>query len=553
MSRLSFFCMLVCLCVCLSVISGFSLPMRHERRSHASVATPAAVTTINGSVYYDNGQYMFMEGSMTGKPVAWGSFEAGLNVTGWGIMHITTDGVSDDGIQMFAAGYLEGCLTAARIIEYQAVTVSFVGKVSTDVQTFLDTQMTWVRQQIANAPADDTQWAGVGLIMQQFDGLVAGYNANPYGYPPLTANDLNIFQISVGDWGDIRNAVDRQNRPDFSKMSPQQILAYTRATGHCSVLVKLTGDMSELFMAHSSWTSYSSMNRIFKHYNFQLTSPFVAAKKLSFSSYPGYLESLDDFYYMDSGLVMLETTNDVFNMSLYDLVVPESLYAWQRVRLASQNANSGAEWYKHVSFHNSGTYNNQYAIIDLKLYKPGQPLVPNTLWVMEQIPGTVYGADQTDILTFGYFPSYNVPFFENIYNASGYTEVSKMMGTIQGLEYQNAPRAQIFRRDQGTVVDLASFQHIMRYNDFENDKISAGDPMSAICSRGDLQKRSEAFGCIDTKVTSASLVKQGIAYIQNGPTTNGGSLPAFRWSQFPNTVRNGEPDEYNFPFIATQW
>jgi len=295
------------------------------------------------------------------------------------------------------------------------------------------------------------------------------------------------------------------------------------------------------------------MNRIFKHYNLQLNSPYVAAKKVSFSSYPGYLESLDDFYYMDSGLVMLENTNNVYNMSLFDLVVPQSLYAWQRVRLASQNAKTGAEWYKHVSFHNSGTYNNQYAIIDLKLYKPGQPLVPNTLWVMEKIPGTVFGADQTDLLTFGYFPSYNVPYFESIYNTSEYSTVSKMMGSMQGLEYQNAPRAQIFRRDQGTVVDLASFERIMRYNDYENDRISAGDSMSAICSRGDLSSRKQAFGCTDTKVTTASLFKQGIAYIQNGPTTNGGSLPPFSWSQFPETVHTGEPEVFNFPFIMTQW
>jgi len=253
-------------------------------------------------------------------------------------------------------------------------------------------------------------------------------------------------------------------------------------------------------------------------------------------------------------LVMLETTNNVYNMSLFDLVVPQSLFAWQRVRLASLSAKTGAEWYKHVSFHNSGTYNNQYAVIDLKLYKPGQPLVPNTLWVMEQIPGTVYGADQTDLLTFGYFPSYNVPYFESIYNSSGYTDVAKLVGSIQGLEYQNAPRAQIFRRDQGTVVDLASFQHIMRYNDYENDKIAAGNPMSAICSRGDLTKGdSRAFGCIDSKVTTASLVKEGIAYIMNGPTTNGGSLPAFSWSQFPETVHTGEPEVFDFPFIMTQW
>jgi len=206
-----------------------------------------------------------------------------------------------------------------------------------------------------------------------------------------------------------------------------------------------------------------------------------------------------------------------------------------------------------VAFHNSGTYNNQYAIIDFKLYKPGRPLVADTLWVMEQIPGTVVGADQTSLLTFGYFPSYNVPFFPEIYNRSGYPSVNERMGDVPGLGYQNAPRAQIFRRDQGSVTNITAFQNIMRYNDYQHDPISKGDPFSAICSRGDIGGEHQAFGCIDTKVTSYSLYKQGISYIANGPTTNGGMLPPFSWSQFPSEVHPGQPDVFDFGFIQTQW
>ena len=56
--------------------------------------------------------------------------------------------------------------------------------------------------------------------------------------------------------------------------------------------------------------------------------------QVSFSSYPGYLESLDDFYLMSSGLVMLQTTNNVFNTDLQQYIKPESLQAWIRVRVA---------------------------------------------------------------------------------------------------------------------------------------------------------------------------------------------------------------------------
>ena len=54
------------------------------------------------------------------------------------------------------------------------------------------------------------------------------------------------------------------------------------------------------------------------------------------------------------------------------------------------------------------------------------------------------------------------------------------------VSYQLAPRAMIFRRDVDDVVDMESFEYIMRYNDYLNDPYALGNPYSAICSRGDL-------------------------------------------------------------------
>jgi len=66
------------------------------------------------------------------------------------------------------------------------------------------------------------------------------------------------------------------------------------------------------------------------------------------------------------------------------------------------------------------------------------------------------------VLNAGYWPSYNVPFYPVIYNMSGYPEMVDNFGTF--LSYELAPRAKIFRRDQGKVVDMESMQAIMRYN-----------------------------------------------------------------------------------------
>lgn len=116
-------------------------------------------------------------------------------------------------------------------------------------------------------------------------------------------------------------------------------------------------------------------------------------------------------------------------------------------------ATSGSEWADIVAKYNSGTYNNQYMVVDLKLFTPGQELRPNLLWVVEQvmmlcrystcylflgsmqtqhlldtiallieciecpvqIPGLTVAEDQTEILSRGYWPSYNVPFYPEIY------------------------------------------------------------------------------------------------------------------------------------------
>lgn len=75
-----------------------------------------------------------------------------------------------------------------------------------------------------------------------------------------------------------------------------------------------------------------------------------------FVSPTGFLESLDDFYILSSGLVLLQTTNSVYNKTLLKLVVPESLLAWQRVRVANMMASDGKQWAEIFSKYNSGKW-----------------------------------------------------------------------------------------------------------------------------------------------------------------------------------------------------
>ena len=48
--------------------------------------------------------------------------------------------------------------------------------------------------------------------------------------------------------------------------------------------------------------------------------------------------------------------------------------------------------------YNSGTYNNQYMVIDTNLFTVGEPLKDNTLTVVEQMPNNVAVGDQFGVL-----------------------------------------------------------------------------------------------------------------------------------------------------------
>jgi len=264
---------------------------------------------------------------------------------------------------------------------------------------------------------------------------------------------------------------------------------------------------------------------------------------------------------LDSGLGWIQTTNTVVDHSVYEHVQPESLLAWQRVRVASAMAHSGREWHDVLKRHYSGTYANQYMIVDFKLFEPNKPLKPDTLWIVEEMPGLLVGGDQTETLSRGYWPSYNVPYFPEIYDRSGYPAMVKKHGNY--FSYELSPRAQIFRRDQASVVDMTSLKKLMRYNDYKHDPYSVDssgtqNPGYAICSRGDLRpKNASASGCYDTKVTSYKFgaMRHKLQAVNSPPYSAevDHDLPPFSWflwaQDFPFDPHMELPNSYVFDFI----
>jgi hypothetical protein len=221
-------------------------------------------------------------------------------------------------------------------------------------------------------------------------------------------------------------------------------------------------------------------------------------------------------------------------------------------------ATGGQNWGELFSKYHSGTYNNQWLVVDPAKF----PLSPDTpadvLWVLEEAPGLIHAEDQTQaLLSKGYWGSYNVAFYDDIRERLGETS-----------SYDSCPRANLFREMQGNVTDLASMEWIISWNDYLNDPLSEGNPGNAIMARDDL--KGFAGGGIDAKCSSILTVRgpppsassavagSGSAPLKSmaraGPTH--GPLPAFCWKDVPlasaTTPHAGHPACFDYEWAAIQ-
>jgi len=268
------------------------------------------------------------------------------------------------------------------------------------------------------------------------------------------------------------------------------------------------------------------------------------------SGFPGFLVSTDDFYVTSQKLVIVETSNDIYNNSLYDLLTPYTVPYWIRNVVANQLATSGRSWHEWFYRYNSGTYNNQWMVLDYKLFTPGQPLPPWTFSVSEQLPEPHNhpAEDLTLALQRGHWPSYNVAYFDDVYKVSGYPDMVQKHGVQES--YQLAPRAPIFRREAEKVNSMDELHRFMRLNGYGSGDPLAFSPSAAIASRGDLNpKNPKASGAIDAKAVNAALVDALAMTAIAGPTSQGQPPFAFKgqWTDVPHF---GAPESYVFDWLT---
>jgi hypothetical protein len=336
--------------------------------------------------------------------------------------------------------------------------------------------------------------------------------------------------------------------------SHRQLRLPRKRTNHCSAIFKLLADKSDVVFGHNTWDTYESASpraiKRFKLHTFERSdvilrrwdpaspiygdfeafwdpyptattratettrwgkassaaadrdgnsSPKARLQEILFSSSAGFLSSVDDFYVTKGGhgdLAIIETSLDVYRDPIISQIVPESMLYWMRVRTATVLASSGSEWALWFSLFHSGTYVNQWLVLDMALFHPGEPDLRKGLFtVLEEMPGKAHIEDKSAHLsvrllalflyseisdiglylqTYGYWASYNLPYFPEILRYSGASDLCDANPSLNC--YSTDPRARIFRARQGNVTSISALQDLMLYNDFERDPLSLNDP-----------------------------------------------------------------------------
>lgn len=492
-----------------------------------------------------------------------------VNSTGWTFLDLETLPQFPDKIQAFAAGYLEGWVTSSLLhMHYQNTIVGRCdGKqgLCDKIDSWVQTNDRWVKRKVRHHKHSNPYWHHVGLTYQQINGLYSGYKGAVKHQPEMdviTYKDILTMNI-FGDLEDLESA-----------MGTSEVPAIVRGAGHCSALVRLLPNNSDLYVSHDTWNSYQNMLRIVKKYRIPYRvvkdQEIVPGLEMTFSGYPGVIYSGDDFTIISSGLTALETTIGNSNPALWKYLSPHgSVLEGIRATVSNRLATSGKTWTEMFALHNSGTYNNQWMVVDNKLFTPGSETLSHGLfWVLEQLPGYTEAADLTQVLEKKTFwPSYNSPYFPEVFNKSGNYDLMLKLG--DWFSYDRTPRAKIFARDAPNVTDMESMIKLMRYNNYREDPFSACNctpPYSAenaISARCDLNPRNGTYpfgalghrshGGTDMKVTSSLMAAKLEFIAQSGPTWD--PLPPFRWSEqdFHDTPHVGHPDLWQFPPIHHQW
>uniref|UniRef100_A0A8R1HU97 Phospholipase B-like n=1 Tax=Caenorhabditis japonica TaxID=281687 RepID=A0A8R1HU97_CAEJA len=515
-----------------------------------------------GLLHYKEGRRQDRE--LCAKRLATAYFHDEVNQTGWAFLEVDViSPKTPHWLQGYAAGFAEGRATRDLIDLHIVNTVNGycdgAKHFCDELGEFMVDNLKWMEKEIKENPEDE-YWQQVNLTVNQLFGLIHGYENQLGAKIELEKLAIHpIFMIQIA--GDLEDLAMKFKKPE----NPKKVFS---GPGHCSALVKLLPNNEDILFSHVTWSSYSTMLRINKKYSFKTGDP---GQVYSFSSYPASITSTDDFILTSAKLAILETTIGNYNEKSLDLIVPNSVLTWIRAEVAHRTASSGLQWAEAFGRHNSGTYNNEWVVVDYKQFHRGKPIQPDTgiIHVVEQMPGHIVHSDMTaHLFETTYWPGYNQPYYKQIIRLSDTDKMQEKFG--DWFSYDKTPRALIFKRDHHTVTDMDSMLALMQSNNYTKDPLSRCDcnpPYSAenaIACRSDLNPPNGTYpfkslgfrdhGAIDVKVTNSRLIGALQFTAVSGPPH--GAVPVFDWKTSPlreKVPHFGQPDRWTFEPVTYKW
>jgi hypothetical protein len=554
-----------------------------------SLSAAGSSESMGAKVTSDGGiQLVPLSGGVEGASVAEeylaeGTFHDQLDQVGWSSVMMRTSKAQDvdDGVKMYAAGALEGFMTAKRIREFHDNSRALL-EMNPDNHGRLSSLQHALKQTVSGLVGmaeDEDGTAGSGLNAQarlallQTWGVRDGYAlAAEDGKPSLSMSDMFLLnsdgvvdELVTALGGGVPSLLQRSSSRQHLR-GPASNSTGKRArtsSGHCTGVVRLADGNSEVYFGHTTWESFSEMTRIWKVYDFPLQG--AAANKISFSSYPGCISSTDDYYLMDSGLAITETTLSIPKKQ--DYPTSQTVPDFMRIMAANRMSANAEDWVRNMQDSATGTYSSQWMVMDYKKFTPGQELPDGAFYVFEQAPGASHYEDMSGHLREKrYWASFDRAYFDDVRASTGDNAMQEKEGSKPEAELfskDHTPRAQIAAATEGDITSLVTMREEMTRNKGTNEPVDAKKlqiPSFAISARSDLADNDGRInndgspdGGVDAKITSSCLFRTLTAQAISSPSHT--TLPAFKWTKddgsevWPGYPHEGLPNEANFDWV----
>jgi hypothetical protein len=339
---------------------------------------------------------------------------------------------------------------------------------------------------VSELSEDNQYWLAVECVMKWVEGMWDGLQDSN----TTLTYDQFIALPYMADLEDILDAYpdeNSKNTPHFIKKKMKQLMM-----GDCTIIMKDVED--DILAAHTTHNEYQQILRLFKSttINWESYAGFMNTKTIRNSCRYGGIGSKDDFYILDNGMIVMETSILIFNNSLYELIEYNTVPYFIRATVSHWMSSNNEEWINTFIKHNSGTHVAQWVLIDGNKQKYDN----NTVNLLDIIMDDYESFDITQkFKEQGYWASYNVPYSQRIWKTCNYDPDTH--------SFTNDERAVIIKKHAHEVEDEDDLRRLIRLN--ENSTY----PCGGIAPRCDLDPRHElrrAFGAIDVKYSQVSWV-----------------------------------------------